>query len=167
MRRRLAWLVLVVAAVASCAPKTAPSLPAALKYPDFVYPAVPGSLASARGADAIDRGWRQLQNDRLREAEREFTAAGRGNPAMYPAQAGRGYVALARGDSQRALTLFDGALAAAGGYVPALVGRGQALLALNRDADALAAFETAVAADPSLTDLRRRIDVLRFRNVQD
>ena len=52
-------------------------------------------------------------------------------------------------------------------YVPALIGRGQALLELDRDADALASFEAALAKDPSLTDLRSRVDVLRFRATQD
>ena len=33
-------------------------------------------------------------------------------------------------------------------------------------ADALAAFEAAVAADPSQTDLARRVEVLRFRTVE-
>ena len=48
----------------------------------------------------------------------------------------------------------------------ALVGRGLALLELNRNDEALGAFEIAVTADPSLTAVRRRVDVLRFRNVQ-
>jgi tetratricopeptide (TPR) repeat protein len=47
-----------------------------------------------------------------------------------------------------------------------LVGRGEALLALNRDADALAAFSSALALDPSLTDLARRVEVLKFRSVE-
>ena len=51
--------------------------------------------------------------------------------------------------------------------MPALVGRGQALLELGRDGDALASFEAALKADPSLTDLQGRIEVLRFRAVQD
>ena len=51
--------------------------------------------------------------------------------------------------------------------MPALVGRGQALLELQRDGDALASFEAALKADPSLTNLQGRIDVLRFRAVQD
>ena len=58
-------------------------------------------------------------------------------------------------------------LKAAPRYVPALVGRGQSLLALKREVDALAAFEAALAVDPSLTDLARRIDVLRFRSLQE
>ena len=76
-------------------------------------------------------------------------------------------MALARGDHDRALGGFDAALGAAPAYVPALVGRGQTLLALKRDTDALAAFEAALAADASLADVRRRVDVLRFRGLQD
>lgn len=157
---------LLLAALTACAPKPAPSLPSALKYPDFLYPAVPAALASAPGADAVDRGWRQLQNDNLREAEQEFSAAARRNASLYPAQAGRAYVALARRDYQQAAGLFDVALEAAPTYVPAMVGRGQALLGLMREDEALVAFEAALKLDPSLGDLRRRIDVLRFRDVQ-
>jgi hypothetical protein len=43
------------------------------------------------------------------------------------------------------------------------MGKGQALLTLERDSDALAAFEAALTVDPSLTEARRRVDVLRFR----
>lgn len=154
--------------VAGCATRTAPPpLPVALKYADFVFPEVPPALRQMPGADRIDRGWRFLQNDDLRNAEREFAAAAKRSPALYPAHAGEGYVALARRDYDRALMAFDAALQGAAGYVPALVGRGQALLELNRDTEALTAFEAAVAADPSLTTLRRRIEVLRFRNVQE
>ena len=41
------------------------------------------------------------------------------------------------------------------------------MLELDRDADALASFEAALAKDPSLTDLRSRVDVLKFRATQD
>ena len=51
--------------------------------------------------------------------------------------------------------------------MPALIGRGRVLLELDRDAEALASFEAALATDPSLTELRSRVDVLRFRAVQD
>lgn len=153
--------------LSACAPKAPPSLPAALRHPDFVYPTVPGPLAGTAGAERIERGWRFLQNDDLRNADREFGDATRRNPSLYPAQTGFGYVLLARGDYQRSLGTFELALARAPMYVPALVGRGQALLGLLRDGEALAVFEAVVAADPSLADLRRRIDVLRFRGVQD
>ena len=160
-----AFLMLIAS---GCATRTvAPPLPPVLKYPDFVFPAVPAGMRLLPGAERIDRGWRYLQNDDLRSAEREFAAAVRRSPELFPAHAGEGYVALAMDDHERALRAFDAALSDARGYVPALVGRGQALLELNRDTEALAAFEAAVTADPSLTALRRRIDVLRFRNVQD
>jgi hypothetical protein len=37
---------------------------------------------------------------------------------------------------------------------------------LGREAEALGAFEAAIAADPALTDLARRVDVLKFRGVE-
>lgn len=158
-----------LALVAGCATRGAapPSLPAVLAYPEFMYPTVPQSLANAAAARGVDLGWRFLQNNDLASADREFTAALQRTPALYPAQAGAAYVALARRDYDRALGGFDAVLPAAPMYVPALVGRGQALLALKRDAVALEAFEAALAVDPSLADLRSRVDVLRFRGLQD
>jgi tetratricopeptide (TPR) repeat protein len=41
------------------------------------------------------------------------------------------------------------------------------LLGAGRNDDALAAFESALAADGSLVDVRRRVDVLRLRNLQE
>jgi tetratricopeptide (TPR) repeat protein len=169
-RLRLAPLVLLVGGLlaAGCATRTvAPALPAALPYPEFMYPALPPAYSNVEAAAQIDTGWRYLQNNDLGNAEREFAAALQRTPGLYPAQAGSGYVALARANHEQALSRFDAALAAAHAYVPALVGRGQTLLALKREPDALAAFEAALAADPSLADVRRRADVLRFRNLQD
>src|SRR5512139_3739095 len=164
---RVAAGILVAMTVASCAARTPPATaPGAAKYPDFVFPAVPASLANARGADRVDSGSRFLQADNLRNADREFSAALKQTPALYPAQAGSAYVELARRNYDRARTTFDRVLMAEPRYAPAVVGRGQALLGLKHDEEALAAFESALALDPSLTDLRPRIDVLRFRNVQ-
>ena len=160
---RLASLVTVLL-LSACAVKTAPPLPPTLKYPDFVYPnAVP---AAAPQAAAVDRGWRFLQNDDLRSAEREFAAALKAVPDFVPARTGEGYVALARQDYRRALDQFELALRAAPAYAPALVGKGQSLLSMGRDSDARVAFEAAVKADPSLVNLGARIDVLRFREIQ-
>ena len=153
--------------VSACAAKAPPALPTALKYAEFMYPAVPPDLRSPVEAEHIDLGWRYLQNDDLASADREYAAALKRSPAFYPAQAGRSYVALARNDHASAVAGFDTVLKAAPRYVPALVGRGQSLLALKREADALAAFEAALAVDASLTDLARRIDVLRFRSLQE
>jgi tetratricopeptide (TPR) repeat protein len=127
---------------------------------------VPEALAQAPGAEEIDIGWRYLQNNDPRSAEREFTRAIRRSPTLYPAQTGVAYSHLARKNYSDALTHFNAALAGASAYVPALVGKGQALLGLNQDREALQVFEAAMAADPTLTDVRRRVDVLRLRSAQ-
>jgi Flp pilus assembly protein TadD len=87
-------------------------------------------------------------------------------PSLYQAETSLGYVELARKDPKAALAHFDRAVEKNKAATAALVGRGQALVALNREADALQAFEAAVAADPSLVDVQRRVEVLRFRGVE-
>lgn len=159
-------LVLLVL-IAGCAARTAPSLSATLSYPEFMYPALPPPLATVDATARIARAWRFLQNNDLASADREFAEAVQRTPALYPAQAGAAFVALARQDLDRSLSGFDAALRAAPMYVPALVGRGQALLAQRRDTAAIEAFEAALAADPFLAEVRRRVDVLRFRSLQD
>jgi len=161
-----ACLALLAAGVA-CAAKVPPAMPAVLAHPEFVYPALPAALQGAPGASRVDVGWRYLQADDFKNADLEFGVALKLGPGLYPARTGQGYVAMARRDYDVALASFDAALQVNGRYVPALVGRGQALLALDRSVLALAAFETALAADPSLTDLARRVEVLRFRSLQD
>jgi tetratricopeptide (TPR) repeat protein len=141
-------------------------LTGAPKHPDFVFPVVPEGTKPEQ-ASRIDRGWTYLQLDDHRNAEREFAAALKQQPSFHPAETGMAYVALARGNERDASTRFERALQGDAGYVPALIGKGQALLELDRDADALASFEAALAKDPSLTDLRSRVDVLKFRAIQD
>jgi tetratricopeptide (TPR) repeat protein len=143
-----------------------PPVPAALRYPDFRYPAVPAGAESIQ-AMRIERGWRYLQADNQRNAEREFAAALKLQPSFHPASTGLGYLELARREAKEAVTYFDRALESDESYAPALVGRGRALLELGRDGEALASFEAAVKADPSLSDLQARIQVLRFRAVQE
>jgi tetratricopeptide (TPR) repeat protein len=128
---------------------------------------VPAALATAPGASRVDVGWQYLQLNDLKNADLEFGVALKLGPKLYPARAGQGYVALARRDYDAALKAFDAALEGDASYVPALVGKGQALLADDKTDLALAAFERALIVDPSLTDLNRRVEVLRFRNVQD
>ena len=86
---------------------------------------------------------------------------------FYPAEAGLGYVGLAKQDLDDAATHFDRAVVANPRYVPALVGRGEALLGLGDRDMALKSLEAAVVADPSLSALRTRIEVLRVRGLQD
>jgi len=152
---------------AACASKQVPPAPTSLAHPEFLYPSVPAGLQKTFSAQHVDLGWQYLQIDDLRGADREFAAALKSDPKMYPAHAGHGFVALARRDFDRAVPAFDAALATSASYVPALVGRGQALLALGREGDALALFDTAVKLDPTLSDVRQRAEVLRFRGVQD
>ncbi len=155
-----------LAIAVSCAPKAPPAVAGAPRHPDFMFPAAPEGTLPAQ-AGRLDRGWQYLQLDDLRNADREFSAALKQQAGFYPAETASGYVALARGHEADALTRFDRALTAEGDYVPALVGRGRALLAMDRVGEALVSFEAALARDPSLVDLKGRVDLLRFRATQD
>ncbi len=146
-----------------CAVKV-PLIPAKLLYPDYMYPVVPSGLLVE--SEGIDRGWRFLQNDKLHNADREFNAMLSSDSSFYPALTGVAYVALAQRDTSKALKYFDSALGLASKYPPALVGRGQTLLVLNRQREAILDFEIALSVDGSLVDVRRRLDVLRFRLLQ-
>lgn len=162
---------LVVAAVfvSACAPKLAPApVVTAPKFPDFIRPSVPQAMAGSAAAASESRGWAFLQAGDLRAAERELSAALKAEPAFYPAETSLGYVELARKEPRVALAHFDRALEMSPQLkdLSTFVGRGQALLGLNREVDALAAFEAGLAIDPSQTDLARRIEVLRFRAVE-
>jgi tetratricopeptide (TPR) repeat protein len=167
VRTNLVLATLLLLLTAGCASRRVPPAPVSLAHPEFLYPAIPAPMQKTFAAEHVDLGWRYLQIDDLRGADREFAAALKNNPQMYPAHAGHGFVALARRDFDRAVAAFDAALGASASYVPALVGRGQALLALRREEDALALFEAALRLDPSLTEVRQRAEVLRFRGVQD
>ena len=167
MRKGLLAIVVVLGASA-CAPKTVPApVVTTPKFTEFLQPAIPAAFSTTPAAAYEQRGWMFLHNGDLKSAEREFSDALRAVPGFYPAETSLGYVELARKDDKAALQHFDRAQAL---NQPAdtatLVGRGEALLALNRDVDAVAAFESALAADPSLADLRRRVEVLKFRGVE-
>jgi tetratricopeptide (TPR) repeat protein len=163
-----AILVAVIAlTVAGCAAKTvAPVAPSAPRHPELLALHVPENTAPEHAA-LIDTAWRHLQADNLRHAETTFKEVLRRYPGFHPAETGLGYVNRLETKAKEAVLHFDRALMRATDYVPALHGRGEALLELNRDGDALASFEAALKADPSLTDLKGRIEVLRFRAVQD
>jgi tetratricopeptide (TPR) repeat protein len=161
--------VLALAVVAgACAARTVASLPTASapKFPEFMQPVVPRAFANLPAAvTSQDRGWQFLQAGDFRNAEREFQLALHTAPQFYPAEVALGYLELARKDPAAALPHFEKSLLSDGRDVPALVGGGLALLALNRETDALFAFESAVAVDPTLADVRRRVEVLRFRGL--
>lgn len=162
----LCFCVSVVVFAAACAPKTPPALVGPPKHPEFMFPAMPEGTSPAF-ATRVERGWQYLQLGDLRNAEREFSASVKQQPSSPPGQTAMAYLAMARGNDEDAATRFERALQADDAYVPALVGRGQALLRLERDGEALASFEAALTRDPSLVDLRGRIDLLRFRATQD
>jgi tetratricopeptide (TPR) repeat protein len=170
MRRLPLVTIVAILGASACAVKTVPPAPAvtAPKFPEFMRPAVPAAFSSGPAAEGAARGWEFLQAGDLKNAEREFAGALKAAPGFYPAETSLGYMELARKDARAALPHFDRALELNPQHVDvsALVGRGEALLLLTRQADALASFAAAVAADPSQTDVARRVEVLRFRLVE-
>ena len=160
--------VLALALLSACATRTAPPpvAPDAARYPDFSFPDVPEGLGTPQLETRHQQAWNRLQAGDLRGAEREFTSLASGG-GFYPASAGLGYVHLARKDFAQAVTHFDRALATNAAYVPALLGKGEALLGQSEQAAALEAFERALAANPAMTSVRSRVEVLRFRAVQE
>jgi tetratricopeptide (TPR) repeat protein len=145
----ICWCALMLAACGG-KPVTAPPPNVAPKFAEFIFPAAPASLGPKDLLDAHTRAWQFLQAGDTKAADRDFTAILKISPAFYPAEAGLGYSAFARKDSQAALA-----------------GKGDALLALGKTDAALDAFQSALAADPSLAPLRERVGVLTFRRQQD
>ncbi len=135
-------------------------------FPDFVRPVVPADLAATPAANFQERAWQFLQAGDVHGADREVAAALKASPAFYPAETTGGYIQLAQKDARAALARFDRALGRRANYAPALAGKAEALAALTRDGEAIDALQAALTADPTLGDLSRRIDVLRFRAVQ-
>jgi tetratricopeptide (TPR) repeat protein len=168
-KSRLMVAAVVLALAAACGPKKPEPPPAVgvAKFPDFIYPAVVGDLGTPAAQERHKAGWLWLQAGDLRAAERNFNAALKLSEGFYPAEAGLGYVGLAKKDHEEAATHFDRAIVGNPRYAPALVGRGEALLALGQRDQALKSFEAAVVADPNLGALRTRIEVLRVRGQQE
>jgi tetratricopeptide (TPR) repeat protein len=162
-------LAAVLAVAAGCARKELdlPTGGGVDRYPDFIFPAVPEQLGTPAAIERHKAGWMWLQSGDLRAAERNFDTTLKLVPDFYPAEAGLGYMYLARKDHQVATQHFDRAIVANPRYVPALVGRGEALLALGEREMALKSFEAAVVSNASLSNLRSRIEVLRFRTLQE
>lgn len=172
MRSARSWVLGAVLGAlvigAGCAPRTAAAPgavpPGAARYPDFAFPEIPGDLPAGDAAERHQRAWNRLQAGDLRGAERDFTQLA--STGFYPASAGLGYVNLAQSDFPDAVVHFDRALATNAAYVPALLGKGEALLGQDEQALALEVFEKVLAADPSMRAVRSRVEVLRFRAVQ-
>ena len=109
-----------------------------------------------------------LQAGDAKAAEREFTRDPEAGAGVLSRGSGprlcRRWRAGTRSGALRTSTRRSPRNAA---YAPALAGKGEALLALGpHRRRALEAFEAALAADPGLTALRGRVDVLKFRGAQ-
>jgi tetratricopeptide (TPR) repeat protein len=169
MRRILVLGLLVLAATAAaCGAKKVidPPVVTTPKFPDFIFPAAPNGVGTPAAIERHQVGWNWLQAGDLRAAERNFNAALKQSPPFYPAEVGLGYVALAQKKHKDSLQHFDRAVLMNPRYAPALGGRAESLLALGEEREAMQSIEAALQADPSLTGLRTRIQVLRFRGQQ-
>ena len=93
----------LLAIMVGCAPKAAPVAAGAPKHPDYVFPAVPEGTLPAQAA-RIERGWQYLQFDDFRNAEVEFVAALKQQPAFAPAETAMAYLLVARGNEREAAT---------------------------------------------------------------
>ena len=169
LRRRMVGLAAGLAltwlsACASAVPRTVVVPP---RYPDYLFPTVPADLAGTSAAVFHEAAWLFLQAGDLRSAQRGFESALDEQPAFHPAEAGLGFVGLARGDFEEAIIQFDRALRRVPAYVPALVGSGEAFLGSDRVEEAFGSFDAALGADPALTALRRRVQLLRFDWMQE
>lgn len=169
--RRVGWLAaaVLISVVSACGPTkvATPSAPGAPRFPDYIQPTVPAAQASEPAVQRADRAWQLLQAGDLRGTERELTLLLKERPTFFPAQTTAAYLALARKDGSSAVTQFTRVTEAHPDYVPALVGRGLALQANDQNRDAIEAFRAALRADPSLSDIARRVDVLTLRALQD
>jgi tetratricopeptide (TPR) repeat protein len=165
--RKLSVVAGVLMLVAACAPSLAP-LPVVTtpKFPEYVQPPVPQALAASKAVPRHQRAWGFFQAGDPRNANVEIAEALKVDPGFFPAETLAGLLDMARKDPKAALARFDKAIELSATYTTALVGRGDALVALDREADAIAAFGAALAVDPNLTDLQRRIEVLRFRGLE-
>src|SRR5204863_113467 len=167
IRRMWKWALALVLWVNACAPRPVPAPVVTIpKFREFTQPPIPPAYVDSPIAAIFIRGLAFFQTGDLKTAEREFLIAATAAQSFYPPETSLGYLELARKDPKAALPHFERVLERDQKYVPALVGRGQGLIALNREADAVASFEAALAIDPGLTEVRRRVEVLKFRGLE-
>src|SRR5215469_9119750 len=135
VRARSLACLLIALVLSACGgkPVTAPAPMGAPKFADFVFPEAPPTLGPQDLLDAHTRAWQFLQAGDTKAADRDFGSILKIDPGFYPAEAGLGYSAFARKDSQAAVAHFDKALTANASYAPALAGKGDALLALGKN----------------------------------
>ena len=167
-RRDRLFILLVVGVTwtVGCVPPPTPIAPGVTQIPNFLFPRVPESMVDLPVVSEHIEAWRRLQAGDLSSATAGFSEVLSGNGMFYPAETGLGYVDIAARRLDDALERFGSVLEDVPGYAPAWVGRGEALLASGREAEAMSAYESALIADSLLSDVRRRIQVLRFRSVR-
>jgi len=167
-RRLLTSMALLAALMSACGGNPAPVVATPPHYPEFIMPTLtPADPRFANVEKSHAAAWQFLQAGDLLRAEKDFQAILKKTAGFYPSDAALGYVALARKDYAPALQHFDHVLQTSPEYIPALVGRGDALLAMSRETEALPSFEAAVRRDPSLTEIARRVEVLKARAAQE
>lgn len=160
-------LVCVASACATSRPSPSVGPPPAPRFGSYPTPDIPAGLAvpdDLRGRH--EAAWSRLQAGDLRAASREFSAALKQMPSLYPAEAGLGFVHLAGEDYDEAEPRFAAAVAANPQYLPAWVGRAEALVGLGRDEEAIAALQRVLALDPAREGVQARLELLRFRTTQ-
>ena len=91
--------------------------------------------------------------DEFEKALKDFKRATELSPKMYQAYNGMGYAYRKTGDYQKALEMYDKALAMAPGFPDAMEYRAEAYLALNRVDDAKQAYLALFATDRAQADL--------------
>jgi tetratricopeptide (TPR) repeat protein len=160
----LLWIAASLACAGSVAPVAAPSAPAYLEY---IFPQPPDKGTDPRLASQHRQAWDLLQRGDLRGASTQYSTLVRGAPGYLPAEVGLGYVLLAQQKVKDAMAWFDHAVRVAPGYAPAYAGRAEAYLAAGQRDLALASFESALKLDPKLTDLGRRVEVIKFARVRE
>jgi tetratricopeptide (TPR) repeat protein len=165
-RRRLVASAAAVGLTAACAAPLAPVVTAP-RFPAYPIPEVPATVRVGPTERALhERAWQWLQSGDPRRAILEFSRVLDRAPDFYPAQAGLGFAYLADRQYTAAAERFGRAVEENDGYVPAWVGRAEAELALGREAEAIATMKRILTLEPGLTDIRSRLDLMRFRQLQ-
>ena len=163
----LAFLLLTSFLINGCTSAPVPIAPSAPQYLDYLFPNVPEYLSGQTGVQDHKEAWRALQAGYLTQASVGFSRALNVNREFFPALAGLGYVALAERQPTLALERFREVLVDEPSYVPAWVGQAESLLLSSMEFEALRAYEKALALNPALDTVKRRVEVLRFRRLQN
>jgi len=159
----LACMAASLACAAAIAPPVAPSAPL---YADYVFPQPPDTGGDQRLAVQHRLAWEFLQSGDLTRASSEYSALVTRAPGYVAAEVGLGYVLLAQQKVTDAMAWFEHAVRVAPGYAPAYAGRAEGYLAGGQRELALASFETALKIDPRVSDLGRRVEVIRSARVR-